>query len=601
MSLLLRVAPLALCAALYWKGFDIWFQQDDFAWLALNQGVHSARDFWRALFAPMAQGTIRPWSERAFFMGLYGLFGLDPIPFRVVVFLTQFANLLLIGDIAKRLTGSRAALFWAPSLWIVNTSLVFVMTWSSVYNQALCAFFMLLAFHCFLRERYRTQWVVFLLGFGALEVNVVYPALVFAYAFLCDRTRLKLTLPLFIPSVLFTLLHRWATASVTSGLYRLHLDSSMWGTLRIYWRLAMGPSRLEDIMLTPARLAAWGTILLTVGVAVFVAFQARRGRLAPLFCIAWFVIALMPVLPLREHISDYYLTIPSIGLAWLGSAALASTALAAPLVLIYAGTHVPVAWTATGWSHDRSWRIERMVAGVVRARELHPGKVILLQGVDDELFWQGILDRPFRVLGISDVYLAPDAERTITPHADLGRVSDYVLPAGTTLDGLAKDRLVVYSVAGERLKNITPMYEATSRLLLKAEQPRRVDVGNPLLEHLLGPTWHSREGAYRWMPKRAAVRIGGPRGPSERLYITGFIPASELAKGPLHVSVQADGRTLGRSTIEPPMERFDFDYALPGEWVGRESLELTVEVDRTFTPPGDGRELGLAFGVFEVR
>ena len=56
--------------------------------------------------------------------------------------------------------------------------------WTCVYNQVLCGFLMLLAFHFLLRfletGRRRDellQWAAFLIGFGALELNVVYPAL----------------------------------------------------------------------------------------------------------------------------------------------------------------------------------------------------------------------------------------------------------------------------------------------------------------------------------------------------------------------------------------------------------------------------------------
>src|SRR6185295_7897338 len=153
--------------------------------------VHSWRDFLSAMFTPMAQGTIRPWSERGFFMLFSTLFGLDALPFRIWVFATQFANLTLLNAIAGRLTGSRAAGFWAAMLWTANPALISSMTWTSTYNQVLCAFFLLLAFYLLLRyvdsgeERYwRAQWAVFLLGFGALEINVVYPAIAMLYAWL---------------------------------------------------------------------------------------------------------------------------------------------------------------------------------------------------------------------------------------------------------------------------------------------------------------------------------------------------------------------------------------------------------------------------------
>ena len=78
------------------------------------------------------------------------------------------------------------------------------MTWTSVYNEALCAFFLLGAFRFLLRyletgeRRYwLLQWACFLLGFGALELNVVYPALAAAYTLLCARKYFLRTLPLF--------------------------------------------------------------------------------------------------------------------------------------------------------------------------------------------------------------------------------------------------------------------------------------------------------------------------------------------------------------------------------------------------------------------
>src|SRR5690349_3293427 len=85
--------PPLFCLAFYWYGLRCWFRQDDFAWLGLGATVHDWNGLRKALFAPLAQGTIRPWSERAYFMGLHALFGLDALPFRIVVFATQIANL----------------------------------------------------------------------------------------------------------------------------------------------------------------------------------------------------------------------------------------------------------------------------------------------------------------------------------------------------------------------------------------------------------------------------------------------------------------------------------------------------------------------------
>ena len=206
--------PSLLCLALYWLGLKAWFQQDDFAWLNLHSRLRETGDLWSLLFAPLAQGTIRPLSERVFFVVLYGLFGLEALPFRIVAFLTQFANLILVSAITRRLTGWRSAGFLAPILWAANGTLATVMSWTSAYNQALCAFFLLVSFWSLLcyvetgrRPHYVLQWVAFLLGFGALEINVVYPAIAAAYVFLAARKYLRPTLWLFAPSVVYAVLH----------------------------------------------------------------------------------------------------------------------------------------------------------------------------------------------------------------------------------------------------------------------------------------------------------------------------------------------------------------------------------------------------------
>jgi hypothetical protein len=248
-----------------------------------------------------------------------------------------------------------------------------------------------------------------------------------------------------------------------------------------------------------------------------------------------------------------------------------------------------------------SRKIERMVRGVEEARRLHPDQIILLSDVDDDLFWNAILDDPFSLAGVSDVYISPEAEGMLTPHPDLGDIRRFVLPATSTLDGLDRGKLVVYSAAGDRLRNITPFYTITAHLHLHRETPRRVDVANDLLAYLLDKNWYPREEAHRWIPKRATLRLGGPTRAGQRLYVSGFCPKEQLEKGPLPLAVQVDGRALPPVLIQPGTAQFAFDFALPDELVGKDSVEIAVEAGRTFMPPGYGSEFGVVFGVFEIR
>ena len=609
------IAPSLFCLILYWYGLNAWFRADDFAWLGLGREIVSPGDFWRVMFAPMAQGTIRPLSERAFFIGFFALFGLDALPYRIFAFLTQFANLVLLSWIVIRLTGSRTAGFWAPVLWIANSAMVMAMTWCSAYNEILCGFFLLSAFALYLkyeetgdRRYYWLQFITFLLGFGALEINVVYPALLASYLILTKRPW-KPTIPLFACSFAFTVMHFLVAPRQTNGPYALSLDSSIFETLLTYWKWALVPDTWwfygDKWRLWNAAIACAFTALL-IG---FVMMQAFRKRWIAALGLCWFVLLLIPILPLKNHIASYYLTLPTLGLAMLGGMGFAdawrrgmvwrvigSAALAGYLLIA-----APSSWDQTHWFYDIARSAKILVLGVARAHELHPQSTILLDGVDDDLYNHAVAHDPFRLFGATSVYLAPQALKQITANPDNPNLSRVVLPPGPTLKALKEDRIVVYTRVGDRLQNITTTYSERAGRELKAEVPQQVDVANPLFESLLGPTWYPVESGFRWMPRRATVRLGAPRSSAEKLYLQGSCPEQLTKSGPLRFNVSIDGRNIGAADIQQGEGQFERNFALPAATVGKESIEVAIELTRTLQRPEIGRELGLTFGTFAVR
>jgi hypothetical protein len=566
----------------------------------------------------MAQGTIRPLSERAFFISFYALFGLNALPFRLMVFFTQFVNLALVASLTRRLTRSRAAGLLAALLWTANSSLGLAMSWTSAYNQILCAFFLLLSFHLLVRytetgkrSYFIWQWVTFLLGFGALEINVVYPVVAASYTLCCARRYFRKTLWLFIPSAIFVAVHQHVVPKPASDLYLLHFDAGILSTLWTYWEWALGPARLG---LISVNLAPWiapaATVFLTVAVVVFCVWKLRKREWLAGFLVIWFLVVITPVLPLREHVSDYYLTVPVIGLAMLGAwaatcawkAHTAGKIVAILAVTIYLGSSIPFARVVTRFRYERSQEVRTLVRGLAEVHELHPGKVILLSGVDTGLFWGGVFDRSYRLLGISDLYLTPGSEANIEAHREVGEVSDYVLPAGPALRALEQNRAVVYAAGGERLRNVTGPVRAVARSRWAgAKEPQRVEVGNSLFAGQLGPEWYAVEESYRWMPKRATVRLGGPHSPGQKLHVEGFCSARQIEEGPLAVTVSVDGQAYPPVLLDRGDAAFKFSFPLPSELVGKERIEVSVEVDRTFTVASDPRPLGLVFGTFAVR
>ncbi len=609
------LAPPLLCLLLYWRGFTAWFRADDFAWLGVGLYIRNFHDFLSAMFSPQAQGTIRPWSERAFFMAGFGLFGLDPLPFRIVIFATQFANLALVAWIGARITGLRAAGFWAAIFWVLNSSQIEPLGWTCVYNQVMCGFFLLLALHFLIkyvetgRERYNIyQWIAFLLGFGALELNLVYPAVAAGYTLLCipaplARKYFLRTLPMFGVSLVYVALHI-AVAPLKAGYYGMHFTGAMFRTLAKYWTWSIGPTFMETPILVPTWLLPAGVAVVSVALLGFLAARLRAGARAALFFLVWYLATIAPVLPLRDHQTEYYVFLPVIGLCWLGGWGVAeawrsgtnAAAAATALAVLYAFLVVPEAVATTNWNYRITMRVRNLVEGVAQAHELYPARSIMLDGIDSDLFWNGILDRPFRLFGVEHVYLAPGSERRIEAHPDLGNINDYILPGYLTARALERDELVVYDARGPRLRNITTAYAAMPR---ETRLPQRVDAASPLTSYLLGPEWYPSDGDHRWIARRATLRLGGPSAAGQKLYLTGQCPDEQLRNGPLPVAVAVDGSPLQPANIQDPV--FELAFALPDSLAGKPEMHVSVEVGRTFRPASDPRDLGVVFGVFEVK
>jgi hypothetical protein len=128
-----------------------------------------------------------------------------------------------------------------------------------------------------------------------------------------------------------------------------------------------------------------------------------------------------------------------------------------------------------------------------------------------------------------------------------------------------------------------------------------VDVSGSVADYLLGPEWYPSDGNVRWMPLRATLRMGAPDAPGRTLHLMGACPAVLLRAGPLGVKVTVAGVELPAAAIHSGENAFDLSFPLPPQVAGRPEMLVTVEVSRTIRPASDPRDLGLAFGVFEVR
>jgi hypothetical protein len=411
---------------------------------------------------------------------------------------------------------------------------------------------------------------------------------------------------MFAISIAYAVVHNFAAPAWKNGGYAMHFTGAMFRTLGKYWTWSVGPTFLYTPYYLPKWLLPTGIAVVSAGLIGFLAWKLRAGERAALFCLVWYLAVLAPVLPLRDHMTEYYVFLPAIGLCWLGGwaavagwrAGVRGRAAVVALAVLYALMGVPTLLATSQWNHAITMRVRNLVEGVAGIHERNPSKSILLEGVDTDLFWNGVLDRPFRLFGMDHIYLAPGSEKRIASHPDLGNLGEYILPAGVVTQALQREELVVYDVRGARLRNITALYAALPR---ESGLPLRVDAASPLASYLLGPEWYPSDGDHRWMPRRASLRMGAPASPGQKLYLRGACPDELLKAGPLPVTVTVEGVTLPVTAIRPGESAFELVFAMPDSVVGKAEMRVTVEVGRVIRPASDPRDLGLVFGTFEVR
>lgn len=462
------IAPL-VCLVVWWRVPILFFRDDDFSWLTLHKLPLA-----EALFSPFAQGTIRVFSERLYFILLYDLFGFTAWPFRVAALGTWFVVLALMQWIGTQLTGSRVAGILAAVLWTVSLTLATPLGWASAFNQVLIAFVVLAAFAAHLKGWHKLEAALYLLGFGVLEIIVMYPALVLLHTTTLstqNRDRKKADLLgavwMSVPAGIFTALHLFVIPKTDSEVYRRIVDSRLPATLWQYIQWTVGPSQMEVRNAARIEQGLFATWIIAAALALFAIIRLTKRDLRPLLFIGWFLLWLAPVLPLPNHVSDYYLTVPGIGLAWLAGWALVSAwrstwFLRVPAVafaLIYFAGSVAEVDAVTKWFFNLTSKGRVLARGMEATAAVYPGKAILLTHVDPEIFLHTAAGGVDRTIGQENLWLAPDQDAVLDsnrlPNLQRFRVAPDVL-----FEALKNDQVRVLEAEGSIARDITARYRA---------------------------------------------------------------------------------------------------------------------------------------------
>jgi hypothetical protein len=262
-------------------------------------------------------------------------------------------------------------------------------------------------------------------------------------------------------------------------------------------------------------------------------------------------------------------------------------------IVVYLWAMIPVTRAVTHWWVSKSLAVRTLVLGVTAARETHPGKAIVLDGVTSELFDLSLANSPFQANGITDVYLTPESALTLHPAGGMTPLESLVPEPEALWHGITHDEVVVYSFESDRLRNITAGYTRRMAGRNVDRLPSRIDVGDILYSWLLGPAWLPPEGGIRWMPGSATLRIGVPAGGS-RLELDGHCPRPELLASSRHLIVLVDGVVAGDTRIYDPETSFQRLFPVPALLAGKKTVDVEIRVDPVDRK--DGQDYGLVFG-----
>ncbi len=280
--------------------------------------------------------------------------------------------------------------------------------------------------------------------------------------------------------------------------------------------------------------------------------------------------------------------VPSIGLAILGAWALtaargSAAVLAAVFALLYCTLSIGHGYSTEKYFYNRARPMKYIVQGLQVLPQAQAGSAILIDGVDNDLFWSGISDDPFRLMGISRVYLTPGSETFIDPHPEWGGISRFVISLDQAIPMLQNHQAVVLKLNGRELTDATARFLA--RVHFAADHPEFVDVGDPLYGSRLGPTWYQIEGDYqmdaenRHRANRRSFQVRPDSGSH------GLLSRRCSGPRPARSFLPGDGIEIGSAVLNRPDQHFDLKLPLPAALVGRPDIEVAIEVSRTTRMP----------------
>lgn len=333
-----KIIPLlvifAVTLILYFPTLQVYFSQDDFFMFKISLTDGSLREFVKLFgiypFEERGIAFYRPIFREALHNIYFNVFGLNHLPFRVLLLGLHLINIYLVFILIKKIF-HRYLLAWLVAFFFgisaAHTSTLNYLAGGVESSGAL--FFTLLTFVFYLKflqdkkiKSYFFSLLFFSLSLASHEIIITAPLIMAAYK---PKNLFKLW-PFFALSAAFVYIDIFRIGlSPAEEQYQAVFDpKKILHSLSWYSTWAFGlPEMLIDFVLpgfklNPNLIRYWGNYYTVIFFAAATAFGILCTRLFFLnrksfFAVIWFIIALLPVILLPAHKSTHYLIFALVG------------------------------------------------------------------------------------------------------------------------------------------------------------------------------------------------------------------------------------------------------------------------------------------------
>lgn len=328
---------ILIAGVLYRDSFHGYFFQDDWFSFSISK-VSTVTDFFRFFIPRTDVIYYRPLGMQIPFFLMQKIFGINPFPYHMLIFLTHLLNIILVYKLIKLLSKNTFSGLLSAFLYGTSTVHYIPFYWFATYAFILGPTFFLSSFFYFLKAQkmniyYSISLVLFLFGLLTNEIVATLPIILFLYLFTFKRDKLIFVLPYFFFSAFLFLIRFVFFPPVAGEAYSIDFGRGVIQNLKMYllWSANWSEPITEQLVklfvfqkefvaefrgVTIVTLTTFFIHISIILVSIIFAIKTRMKNMDKvlLFGICWYLVSLTPVLFFPTHRFAYYLPVAMVGL-----------------------------------------------------------------------------------------------------------------------------------------------------------------------------------------------------------------------------------------------------------------------------------------------